>query len=150
MIHRRILYHDNKRRRPLRKAGCYAHATRTSCAGSRFISLSLFSLSRCDHTRAAHTTRCAAGQEKENRRRVQRDTAELPLDSPRRTNDPFRTCKSLNSTGPAFVTLFPFFPRVAENSLLSLAKYCIRTFPRTPVSRNGRDYATSNNCDCHH
>lgn len=124
-----ILYHDNKR--PLRKAGsrCSVHVTRTSCAVSVSISLSLFSLSRWPPYNVAEEQR---GKTREWEERY----GGASVDSPCQTNDPFRAGKSLDSRGLAFVALFSltatclaFFCPVsaAENSPL-LQNY-ILAFP---------------------
>lgn len=127
----RILYYDNKRRRPLRKASsryCVG-ATHTSwcCLGS---SLYLYFPYSGGHL----ATQWKNSEEGREAGGGWKRYGEASVDSPCQTNDSFRAGKSPDSPSPAFVALFLAIPlgiRACHRKFIALAKYYIRAFPRS-------------------
>lgn len=122
-----ILFYDNKRRCPLGKAGsrCPVHATRTSPALPRSISLSLFALSRWPPRNVVKEQRVydEAGEWEEM-------DGGVSVNSPCQTNDSFRAGKSLDFRGPAFVLSRLIFSRSRTSYFvqLPLEPVCCRKF----------------------
>lgn len=120
-----IIYYDNKRRCPLRKAGgrtARVHVTRTSCAVSVHLFIFIFLIPVTTLQRGGRT---AGRTGRRGKRGSEKRYGRASVDSPCQRTTRFGAGKSLDSRGPAFV--LPYF---------LLAPACLISFPQLdPVCR---------------